>query len=411
MATDVLTGGIPADPYPVYRRWRGEAAVRPVTFPGGLEVWQVTGAAAARAVLADPRFTRSLRALQRAGILGMDFAMGVSMLTSDPPRHTRLRRLVSRTFTARRINRMRPRVQAVVDELLDSVAGAAEIDIVEVLAAPLPGLVMCDLIGVPVADRPRFGRWTRSLVTTATTAEEHAARRAAVVAQRQYWRDLIHVRTAQVADSLDADDHPDLLSALLAAAGDDRLSEPELLAMLNLLVVAGQETMSSMLGNAVLALLSCPDQLRLIRDDRTLVPSAVEEVLRYDCPVQRGDLQMALEDVTVEGVTIPKDAAVVVVLGAANRDERCHPDPDRLDVRRASPDHLAFGHGPHYCLGAPLARMEIEVVLSTLLARFPDMALACAADQVPRGPRSLFVRGVTSLRVRVAADPKGADAT
>ncbi|CAM3727148.1 cytochrome P450 [Kibdelosporangium persicum] len=408
MVSNVLDEDILSDPYPLYRQWRSEAAVGPVTFPSGLVVWQVTDAEAARSVLADRRFTRALRALQRAGILGMDFGVGASMLTSDPPQHTRLRKLISWAFTPRRIARMRPRIQSTVDRLLDGVADADEVDLVEALTARLPGIVMCDLIGVPEADRPRFGQWTRALVTTATTGQERAARRDAVLAQRQYWQQLVHARSATMDTSLAVDDQPDLLSALLTARGEVRLSEPELLAMLNLLVVAGQETMSSMLGNAVLALLSHPGQLRLLREQPALLPNAVEELLRYDPPVQRCDLQIALEDVTVGGVTIPQGAAVVVVLGAANRDRVRHPEPDRLDIRRGSPDHLAFGHGPHYCLGAQLARLETEVVLGTLFTRFPGITMAGRVDQVPRGPRSLFVRGVTALRVHTAA-PKGSD--
>nr|WP_042178157.1 cytochrome P450 [Kibdelosporangium sp. MJ126-NF4]CEL13014.1 putative cytochrome P450 hydroxylase [Kibdelosporangium sp. MJ126-NF4]CTQ98700.1 putative cytochrome P450 hydroxylase [Kibdelosporangium sp. MJ126-NF4] len=412
MVSDVLNEDILSDPYPLYRHWRAEAAVGPVTFPSGLVVWQVTGADAARTVLADARFTRALRTLQCAGILGMDFSVGASMLTSDPPQHTRLRKLVSWAFTPRRIARLRPRVQSAVDELLRLVADATEFDLVEVLIAPLPSIVMCELIGVPEADRPQFGRWTHSLVTTATTREEHDTRRDAVQAQRQYWQDLIRTRSAEMDTSRSADDQPDLLSALLTAKGETRLNEPELLAMLNLLVVAGQETTSSMLGNALLALLAHPDQLRLLREDPALLPNAVEELLRYDPPVQRGDLHMALEDVTVDGVTIPKGAAVVVVLGAANRDRTRHAQPDRLDIRCGAADHLAFGHGPHYCLGAQLARLELAVVLDTVLARFPGLALAEPAGHVPRGPRSLFVRGVTALRVHTTADitgPKGSE--
>jgi cytochrome P450 len=390
-----------ADPYPLYEQWRQDASVQPVRFPSGLIVWQVTGGPEARAVLTDPRFSRSLRGLQRRGILGLGYAAGASMLTSDTPKHTRLRKLISRAFTTRRIEGLRPRVLEIAGEFLDEVGRHDVVDLVSTLAVPLPAAVVSELIGIPADHRDHFGRWTSTLVSTPTNPAEEEARRQAVLDQHEYCRGLIRSREAELGTNGVAE-QPDLLSALLVAHGADRLSEPELLAMINLLVVAGQETTTNLISNGMLALLTHPDQRRLLVEQPDLIGNAVEELLRFDSPVQRTGMQVALEDVPVGGTVIPAGAAVVVLLAAANRDERDHPEAGQLDVRRGAKDHLALGFGPHYCLGAQLARMEGAVVLGGLLSRFPAMRLAEPVTAIRRGPSSLFVRGVLTLPVRPA---------
>jgi len=377
------------DPYPTLALLRAQAPVRRVDLADG-PVWLVTRYDDVRAALADPRLSKNWRFLlppeTRADAPGEQDPM---MLLRDPPDHTRLRKLVSRTFTARRIAALRPRVAEIAAELLDAVPGDAPFDLMERYAFPLPVQVICELLGVPAADRDRFGAWSRVLIDQSTPDDAYHAD----AQLRGYLAELIARRRAE----------PDgaLLSALAQVADEDgdRLSESELVAMATLLLIAGHETTTNLLGNAVLALLTHPDQLALLRARPELMPRAVEEFLRFDGPVWNATYRFTTEDVEIGGVTVPAASAVQLTLGSANRDDARFPDAAELRIDRDAGGHVAFGHGIHFCLGAPLARIEGEVALSALLARFPALELAVdPAELVYR--RSTLVRGVQALPVR-----------
>jgi cytochrome P450 len=402
MSVDLLSEQALLDPYPFYARLRDDTPVCRWRLPNGLETWQVTRYEDARLVLADRRFSHAEEALRGAGVfLGGDAAFGPSMMTSDPPDHTRLRRLVTRAFTPRRVEELRPRVQQIVDRLLDAMARGHEADLISAFAFPLPVTVICELLGVPPEDQDDLRAWTRTMVIIPATEQERERLRDGAQALQQYLGRLVARKQAAVRADLPDQAQPDLLSALITARDEGgRLSERELIGTMNLLLFAGHETTANLIGNGMLALFRHPDQLRMLRERPELLPSAIEEFLRYEGPSQRGTFRVAVEDVDVAGVTIPAGSVVMVMIGSADRDPRQFADPDRLDITRGGSDHVAFGHGIHYCLGAPLARMEGQVAFGTLLSRFPDLALACAPDEVRRGPRSIFVRGVVALPVR-----------
>jgi Cytochrome P450 len=307
------------------------------------------------------------------------------MILMDPPDHTRLRKLVSRSFTLRRTNDMRPRVEEIAKTLLDGLPADRPVDLVAGYAAPLPVQVICELLGVPMADRADFTAWSTAMVDQ-TSHEETTAGSANLF---RYLGDLIDRKRGEPDDAL--------LSALIEVSDDgDRLSREELVAMGMLLLIAGHETSVNLVGNALLGLLIHPDQRALLRARPDLTANLVEEVLRWDSPVQNTPARFTTEPVEMGGVTIPAGVAVVLSLAAANRDPDRFPGADELRIDRAAQGHVAFGHGLHHCLGAQLARIEAEVAIGVLLARFPDLELAVdAAELVHR--RSTLVRGLTEL--------------
>ncbi|MDT7579136.1 MAG: vitamin 1,25-hydroxylase [Pseudonocardiales bacterium] len=377
------------DPYPTFALLRAEAPVRRVDLADG-PVWLVTRYDDVRAALGDPRLSKNWRYLlppeARATAPGDQDPM---MLLRDPPDHTRLRTLVSRSFTARRIAALRPRVAEIAAELLDAVPVDAPFDLMAHYAFPLPVQVICELLGVPLADRDRFGAWSRVLIDQSSPADAQDAD----TQLHAYLAELIARKRAEPDDAL--------LSALARVADEsgDRLSELELVAMATLLLIAGHETTTNLVGNAVLALLTHPDQLALLRARPELMPRAVEEFLRFDGPVWNATYRFTTEDVEIGGVTIPAASAVQLTLGSANRDDARFPDAAELRIDRDAGGHVAFGHGIHFCLGAPLARIEGDVALSALLTRFPTLQLAAdPAELVFR--RSTLVRGLQALPVR-----------
>ncbi|MFF8289969.1 cytochrome P450 [Streptomyces sp. NPDC016309] len=377
-----------ADPYPYYAKLRESGPVHHVRTPLGDELWIVVGHAEARAALADPRLSKSPAA---AGVQMLDEeVIGPNLLVVDPPDHTRLRKLVAREFTGRRVEALRPRVQAITDELLDAMEPHGHADLVEALAFPLPITVICELLGVPTADRDTFRTWSTEIVAPTSTEAGNAA----VYALGGYLEALVEdKRRAGPAD--------DLLSALLRTRAEDgdRLSAAELCAMAYLLLIAGHETTVNLISNGVRALLTHPDQLAALRADFGLLDGAVEEMLRYDGPVETATVRFALEPVPVGDTVIPRGAAVLAGLGAGDRDSARFPDPDRFDIRRDTGGHLAFGHGIHYCLGAPLARLEGRVAVRSLLERFPGLSLDPSAGPLDWLP-GLLIRGVRRLPVR-----------
>jgi cytochrome P450 len=368
----------------------GRGPAHRITTPAGTAAWLVTGYDEARQVLNDPRFIKGpmlhgpLAAKLRPGV-----AAGLyrQLVLINPPDHTRLRRIVSSAFTRRRIDAAAPRIAEIAECLLDAADPHAAIDLISAFAYPLPMMVICELLGVPEGARPPFRRWTNTLI-------------AGVFAGPDAYRRAAEELTTHVPELLDEKRrHPadDLLSALVAARdGSDRLADHELTSMVYLLVAAGHETTVNLIGNAVHALLTAPEQLALLRAHPDLLAATVEEVLRFDGPLQVSLPYVATEAVELGGVTLVAGDVVFAGLLAANRDAARTPDPDRLDLAREPRPHLAFGHGIHHCRGAPLARLEGRIALQTLLARHPRLRLAAEPDDLRRHP-SLLLNGWTSL--------------
>ncbi len=327
-----------------------------------------------------------------------------SLLMVDPPDHTRLRNLVNKAFTPRVVEGLRPRIQQIVDELLDELAGRAEVDFMAQFAFPLPVVVIAELLGVPTRDRGLLKEWSDGLsaildllhkpggIRTAEEAYEKLAR---------YFGGILEERRQRPQS--------DLISALVAAEeGGDRLTKGELLSICMLILGAGHETTSNLLGNALWALAGHPRERRRLQDDLALTPSAVEEFLRFDSPVQMTD-RVASEDGEIGGASVRRGELVGLVLGAANRDPARFAEPDRLDLGRADNRHLAFSWGPHFCLGAALARVEGQISVRSLLERFPDFT----AETTPPPPRvrSMVLRGFSRFPVRLGPRVKALRAT
>ena len=392
---DLRDPGFLADPYPVYHRLRAEDPVH--RHPLGFVV--LTRYEDVAAFLRDARFGKSgYQALLEARFGGGPDAswLGLSMLFRDPPDHTRLRALVSKAFTPRVVETLRPRVQAIVDRLLDRAAGAGRMDVIEDLAYPLPVTVISELLGVPVDDAEQVKAWSRD-VARAIDAIALPVGPEVLERGRQATRGIVDY-FAKLADERRRRPGDDLLSGLVQAEeAGDRLTERELLATCVLLYVAGHETTVNLIGNGLLALLRHPAEWRRLRDDPALLPGAIEELLRYDGPVQRTG-RMAAEDVEIGGVAIPTGTLVLGLLGAANRDPAQFVEPDRLDVTRDEPRHVAFGAGIHYCLGAPLARLEGQVAIGAVLRRFPGLRLDV---ERPAWRPSSALRGLEALPVRL----------
>jgi cytochrome P450 len=313
------------------------------------------------------------------------------MLNKDGADHRRLRRLVTKAFTPRMVDQLRPRIQEIADGLIDAVESRGEMDLVDEFAFPLPITVIAELLGIPVADRDRFRRWTNAIITPALTPEELALFGEAADEFVTYLRELFERRRSTPG--------ADLISAFLQVEeGGDTLSEEELFSMVVLLIIAGHETTVSLIGNAVLALLQHPDQRQTLESEPARMSHAIEELLRYDGPVERTLLRWAAADVELGGQLIRRGEGVIVILGSADRDPSRFPDPDTLDFAREDVKHLAFGRGSHYCLGAPLARLEAEVALTTLLRRLPGLQLAMPVEELRWRPVPLF-RSLASLQV------------
>ncbi|MFL5994478.1 MAG: cytochrome P450 [Streptomyces sp.] len=382
--------GLLDHPYDVYRRLRDTAPVHRIAGPDGTPAWIVTRYDDVRAALADPRLSLDKRYATAGTYKGFSLppALDANLLNMDPPDHTRIRRLVGRAFTPRRIERLRGPIRRTADRLLDALGSHGTTDLIASYAAPLPITVICDLLGIPDEHRLDFRVWTDTLVAPDPAAGPAAAKEA-VMAMLGFFTRLLADKRREPAD--------DLLSDLIAVRDEgDRLSEDELMSLAFLILFAGYENTVQLIGNAVLALFQHPAQLDALRKDPARLPAAVEEFLRYEGPALLAIRRFPVEEVTIGGVTIPAGETVWVSPSAANRDPERFPDPDRLDLARDASGHLALGHGIHYCLGAPLARAETEIALAALLERFPDLALA---EPTPRWRNSLRARGLLALQV------------
>ncbi|MFE3525206.1 cytochrome P450 [Streptomyces sp. NPDC059161] len=383
-----------ADPYPVYAHLREQGAVHRVPTADAGDIWVILGYEEVRNALTDVRLSNDVRHSSRWADDG-GHAIGRNMLQTDAPEHTRLRKMVAGEFSARRIESLRPRIQQLTDELLDAIAPLAGADLVESLARPLPVAVICELLGVPAEDQEPFRVWSHDMVFPPTPQ----AGLTAAKSMTDYLTGLLRAKDRSPGD--------DLLSALVRArdAEGARLGPEELLGMAFVLLVAGHETTVNLLSNGTYALLTHPEQFSALRADRSLLEGAIEEMLRYEGPVTSSAYRWATEDVEIDGVTIPAGEAVLILLGSASRDPRRFPDPDDFDIRRpragGGAGHLAFGHGIHHCLGAPLARLEATVAFTALLDRFPDLALAADPAELPWRPG--LIRGLDRLPVRYGA--------
>ncbi|MFE7620306.1 cytochrome P450 [Streptomyces sp. NPDC057496] len=349
--------------------------------------WLVVGYDEARAVLADQRFAKDWRGLP--GAPAESGPIFLNMLELDAPHHTRLRKLVAREFTARRVEALRPRVQQITDELLDAMVPAGRADLVDALAFPLPMTVICELIGVPDLDRNTFRRLSNGVVTPTSQEQEQEA----VRAMNAYLGELIGEKRRSPGE--------DLMSALVRARDEegDGLSPDELVGMAFLLLVAGHETTVNLISNGVRALLDHPDQLAALHADPGLLDGAVEEMLRYDGPVETATFRYPREEVEIGERVVPAGEPVLVSLAGADRDHARYPAPDAFDIRRDAQGHLAFGHGVHFCMGAPLARMEGRIAIRTLLERCPDLEPDPEAGEFDWLP-GLLIRGRRGLPVR-----------
>jgi cytochrome P450 len=382
--------------------------VHRITLPTGEQAWLLTGYREARAALNDPRLVKGVSpATARAQELVPDLAPALTthMLRFDGADHTRLRRLVGAAFTRRRMENLAPRIQRIADGLLDGVEPADEVDLLPAYSLPLPLTVICELLGVPEEARDDFRAWTNAMIGAAFADPDEFA--SAAASSVTYLRSLLDERRRRPAD--------DLLSALVTARDDgDRLTEDELTSMVWILVAAGHETTVNLITSGVYALLTHPDQLVRLHAHPELIDGAVEELLRYESPLQIAIPLRAVEPMEIAGTPIAAGDVVLPGLLAANRDpaQTLGPDtpaparttspdtldPDRLDVGRRHNQHLAFGHGVHHCLGAPLARLEARIALSTLLTRFPRLRLACPADELS-WRENVLIHGLTGLPV------------
>jgi cytochrome P450 len=390
---DLADPAVVADPYPAFARAR---AVAPVQWHAGLGLWLAFTHAACDAVLRDRRLGRIWTDREPAGRFGaFNLVHRNALLEMEPPEHTRLRRLVSTAFARGHVERLRPWVQQLADELADGLvarsAGREPVDVLSGMAELLPVAVIAELLGVPAADRPLLRPWSNAIVKMyeygRTTAVEDAAERAAAEFVG-YLRALAAERRRAPAE--------DLLSHLVAVrdADGDRLTEDELVTTCVLLLNAGHEATVNVAGNGLLALLEHPDQLARLRADPRLLPAAVEELMRFDPPLQLFE-RTATEDVEVGGVTVRRGEKVAALLGAANRDPAAFADPDALDVGRATNPHIAFGAGVHFCLGAPLARVELQASFAAVLSRASAVELGGEPARRPE----FVIRGLASLPV------------
>ncbi|GLF93149.1 cytochrome P450 family protein [Streptomyces yaizuensis] len=387
------------NPYPVYGHLRDTAPVCPLNPPHGISTYLITRYEDARTALAEPRLSKDMYgALDSYRRIFGDSSVALDdhMLNSDPPKHTRLRRLVSSQFTPHRVESLRPHIRQIVTGLLDDCPVGEPVDLLTAFAFPLPIIVICELLGVPPEDRPKVQTWSITVAQTGFSKESKQAQQRAEEALHAYFAELVEQKRQRPSD--------DLLSAMIAARDEDgRLTEHELISTAFLLMFAGHKTNAYLIGNAVHHLLTHPDQLRAVREDPELVPRAVEEVLRYDGSVETATFRYATEDVEIAGTTIPRGALVQIALNSANRDPLKFDAPDTFDVRRPANTqsaHLGFGHGIHYCLGAALARLETRLALTGLLERFPRITPADPA----REPQWLVVpfpafRGLAELPV------------
>jgi cytochrome P450 len=392
------------NPYPIYSLLRKVRPVLRIPLQGieGPGAWMMTRYADVHAILRDPRFSADrLRApivrdnLDRLPPFLRQSGQGLrTMLVMDPPDHTRVRKLVNKAFTPKRITALRHHIESIVHGCLDEMAEAGRCDLIHDLAEPVPAIVIAELLGVPPEDHRRFREWSSKLIAGVSAGGDASLQHGAAQAGERildYLREIIAARRAAPRD--------DLISAMIQAQEErDALSDLELLATSNLLLLAGHETTTNLIGNGMLALLRNPEELERLRRDPDALPGAIEELLRYDSPVQ-ATVRVATEDVEIGGEAIAQGSMVLLSIGAANHDPAVFEDPDRLDVGRTPNPHLSFGLGTHFCMGAELARLEGEIALGQLIRRFDTIRLE---DDAPEYRPNPILRGMSRLEVALA---------
>ncbi|KJY17593.1 MULTISPECIES: cytochrome P450 family protein [Streptomyces] len=405
-APELFTWEFATDPYPAYAWLREHSPVHRTKLPSGVEAWLVTRYADARQALADQRLSKNpahhaepAHAKGKTGIPGERKAeLMTHLLNIDPPDHTRLRRLVSKAFTPRRVAEFAPRVQALTDHLIDGFAERGEADLIHEFAFPLPIYAICEMLGVPREDQDDFRDWAGMMIRHGGGPRGGVAR--SVKQMRTYLGELIHRKRDDLGD--------DLISDLIRASDHgDHLTEGEATAMAFILLFAGFETTVNLIGNGVHSLFMNPVQRERLQSslaagESGLLATGIEELLRYDGPVELATWRFATEPLTLGGERVETGDPVLVVLAAADRDPERFADPDTLDLSRADNQHLGYGHGIHYCLGAPLARLEGQTALATLLTRLPDLELAVPPQEL-RWRGGLIMRGLRTLPVRFTA--------
>jgi cytochrome P450 len=390
---DIYSREMKADPFPIFAAMRRDDPIfAQLGLDGHTLIWFATRHADVDKILTDEgHFRRDGRA---HGI--MDFPdplvgelLENHMLNRDGEDHRRLRSLVSKAFTPKRVRDMRPHIQQITDDLIDRVIDQGEMELVAEFAFPLPITVIQEMLGIPPGDHERFRRWSNAVLAPAVDPESQRAMLVTLAEFVTYLQALFVERQNNPAD--------DLVSALIhAEEGGDRLTEGELLGMMMLLIIAGHETTVNLIGNALVALWQHPDQLNLLQADPGLMPAAVEEFVRFGAPVERGFNRFIAVEKELDGQRLAEGEMIIPLLAAANRDPAVFTDPDRLDVSRTPNPHLGFGKGPHYCLGAPLARLEAEIALNTLLRRLPNLRPAVAMDELQWRTNPMF-RSLESL--------------
>lgn len=392
---NIVSPQFKANPFPFLAGLRKSQPVYRTTLLDKTPVWLITRYEDVTALLKDERFVKNRRtAMTPEQLRKMPWVPPMfrplerNMLDLDHPDHTRLRALVHKAFTPSLIGQMRDRIQTLADELLEGVASKGEMDLINDYALPLPMTIITEILGVPTSDRDKFHKWSKAVVSL-TSPKATLRVIPNVWMFTRYLRRFFRERRRDPRD--------DLASALIQAEeAGDKLSEDELLAMVFLLLIAGHETTVNLIGTGMLALLGHPDQMARLHRNPSMIKTAVEELLRYSSPVFMSTERYAREDLNIQGVTIPRGAMTLGVIGSANRDETVFEHADTLDVTREPNKHLSFGQGIHFCLGAPLARLEGQIAINTLLRRMPDLHLSVAIDSLRWRP-SIFLRGLESL--------------
>lgn len=392
---NIVSPQFKANPFPFFAGLRNSQPVYRTALPDKTPVWLITRYEDVAALLRDERFVKNRRTAMTSEQLRkitwvppMFRPLERNMLDLDPPDHTRLRALVHKAFTPSLVGRMRDRIQSLADELLESVAHKGEMDLINDYALPLPMTIITEILGVPGSDRNKFHKWSQAVVSL-TSPKATLRVIPSVWMFIRYLRRFFRVRRRDPQD--------DLTSALIQAEeAGDKLSEDELLAMVFLLLIAGHETTVNLIGAGMLALLEHPDQMEKLRRNPAMIKTAVEELLRYSSPVFMSTERYAREDLNIQGVTIPPGGMTLGVIGSANRDETVFENADGLDITREPNKHLSFGQGIHFCVGAPLARLEAQIAINTLLRRMPDLHLSVGTDSLRWRP-SMLLRGLEKL--------------
>lgn len=383
LGDNLFTKAFIQNPFPVYAQMRDKEPIMRTLFPDGQHGWIISKYEDAVDALKDPRFVKDMR---NAGINKDVIFFKDNMLFSDPPDHKRLRGLVQKAFTPQLISGMTDRIQQIADELLAAVEGQESIHLIDDYAFPLPIIVISEMLGVPNSDRDKFRVWSNALIEFSGQDEET---RNLTLEFREYLVDWIAKVRKQPGN--------DLISQLVISEEEgDRLREDELYNLVMLLIIAGHETTVNLIGNGILSLLQHPDQLQLLQDQPELIQQAIEEMLRYNGPVEFSTSRWVREDLEFKGVSMSRGDLVIVSLTSANRDPEQFNDPDLFDITREKSPHLAFGKGIHLCLGAPLARLEVEIAINTLLKRYPDIRLKGDASEL-EWRQGMIVRGVKEI--------------